>query len=256
MRTKIYQINSKRDVNRVKFEGLDLLERYQGSSAVDPSIYDEVFNAEIDETDLEAIYQRFNTVGHPLHRGHSLSVSDVVVNDNGAFFCDSIGFQPIAFDESQTQKPDNLVQPEYPNLIFARDGEIYTLNGLRYLVIGGAYSVDKYYRLSHGWGWWPDEQPSPEIKTYVEQQIQNNPFDIVLSHTCPFKYEPTEMFLGGIDQSTVDDSTERWLDTIEEAIEYKAWFCGHWHTDKRIDKMHFLFHSFESDEQFRNSAEE
>lgn len=97
MRTKIYQINSKRDVNRVKFEGLDLLERYQGSSAVDPSIYDEVFNAEIDETDLEAIYQRFNTVGHPLHRGHSLSVSDVVVNDNGAFFCDSIGFQPIAY---------------------------------------------------------------------------------------------------------------------------------------------------------------
>lgn len=45
------------------------------------------------------------------------------------------------------------VQPEYPNLIFAKDGEIYTLNGLRYLVIGGAYSVDKYYRLSRGWGW-------------------------------------------------------------------------------------------------------
>lgn len=113
MRTKIYQINSKRDVNRVKFEGLDLLERYQCSSAVDPYIYDEVFSAEIDETDLEQIYQRFNTAGHPLHRGHSLSVSDVVVNDNGAFFCDSIGFQPIAFDESQTQKPDNLMRVVY-----------------------------------------------------------------------------------------------------------------------------------------------
>ena len=59
------------------------------------------------------------------------------------------------------------VQPEYPNLIFAKDGEIYTLNGLRYLVIGGAYSVDKYYRLSQGWGWWPDEQPSKEIKAYA-----------------------------------------------------------------------------------------
>ena len=56
------------------------------------------------------------------------------------------------------------LQPEYPNLIFAKDGEIYTMNGLRYLVIGGAYSVDKYYRLSRGWSWWPDEQPSPEIK--------------------------------------------------------------------------------------------
>lgn len=142
------------------------------------------------------------------------------------------------------------VQPDYPNLLFAKDGEIYTLGGLRYLVIGGAYSVDKYYRLSRGWGWWPDEQPSLEIKAHVEQQIRREELDIVLSHTCPFKYEPTEMFLGGIDQSTVDDSTERWLDRIEESIQYKAWFCGHWHTDKRIDKMHFLFRTFESDEQF------
>ena len=142
------------------------------------------------------------------------------------------------------------LQPEYPNLLFAKDGEIFTLGDHRYLVIGGAYSVDKYYRLRRGWGWWPDEQPSSEIKTYVEQQIKEKDFDIVLSHTCPFKYEPTEMFLKGIDQSTVDDSTERWLDHIEESIDYKAWFCGHWHTDKRIDKMHFLFHSFEADNQF------
>lgn len=113
MRTKIYQINANRDVNRVKFESLDLLEHYQGVSAVDPSIYDEVFSAEIDETEPEEIFRRFNTVGHPLYRGHSLSVSDVVVNDNGAFFCDSIGFQPISFDESQTQKPDNLMRVVY-----------------------------------------------------------------------------------------------------------------------------------------------
>ena len=84
----------------------------------------------------------------------------------------------------------------------------------------------------------------------MEKQIAEKKIDIVLSHTCPFKYEPTEMFLQGIDQSTVDDSTERWLDKIEEAIEYKAWFCGHWHVNKRVDKMHFLFHDFESMEQF------
>lgn len=138
----------------------------------------------------------------------------------------------------------------YPNLIFARDGDIYTMDGLRYLVIGGAYSVDKFYRLRHGYGWWDDEQPSAEIKAYVERQIREKPFDMVLSHTCPFKYEPTEVFLPMIDQSTVDASTEHWLDQIEEAIEYQAWFCGHWHVNKRIDKMHFLFHDFESAEQF------
>ena len=141
-------------------------------------------------------------------------------------------------------------EERYPNLLFAKDGEIYDLDGLKHLVIGGAYSVDKYYRLIKGYNWWPDEQPSEEIKAYVEKQIAEKKIDIVLSHTCPFKYEPTEMFLQGIDQSTVDDSTERWLDKIEEGLDYKAWFCGHWHVNKRVDKMHFLFHDFESMEQF------
>ena len=144
----------------------------------------------------------------------------------------------------------------YPNLLFPKDGEIFTLAGLQHLVIGGAYSVDKFYRLSRGYGWWSDEQPSEEIKAYVEKQIASHKIDVVLSHTCPYKYEPTEVFLPFIDQSTVDASTEHWLDKIEDSLNYKAWFCGHWHVNKRIDKMHFLFHDFESADQFTNDDPE
>ena len=43
------------------------------------------------------------------------------------------------------------VQPEYPNLVFAIDGEIYDFFGHSCIVIGGAYSVDKYYRLARGY---------------------------------------------------------------------------------------------------------
>lgn len=139
-------------------------------------------------------------------------------------------------------------EEEYPNLLFARDGNIYVIDGIRYLVIGGAFSVDKNYRLSRGYGWWADEQPSEEIKARVGRRVANSGLDVILSHTCPFKYEPREAFLPGIDQSEVDSSTEEWLDTIEESVDYKAWFCGHWHIDKRIDKMHFLYDEFESDE--------
>ena len=148
------------------------------------------------------------------------------------------------------------IQDKYPNLLFAKDGEIFSINGLNYIVIGGAYSVDKYYRLRRGYGWWEDEQPSEEIRAYVEQQIRDHSVDVILSHTGPFKYEPVEMFLPGIDQSTVDDSTEHWLDQIEERTDYVAWFCGHWHTDKRIDKMHFLFHGYESEEQIGLTEDE
>ena len=140
-------------------------------------------------------------------------------------------------------------EEDYPNLLFARDGDIFYIEGIRHIVIGGAYSVDKYYRLIRGIPWWPDEQPSAEVKAYVEQQLTSNDIDVVLSHTCPFKYEPVEMFLPNVDQSMVDASTEHWLDKIEEMIDYKAWLCGHWHLNKRIDKMHFLFHDFISSEQ-------
>lgn len=138
----------------------------------------------------------------------------------------------------------------YPNLLFAKDGEIFTMGDLRHLVIGGAYSVDKFYRLQRGFAWWPDEQPSEEIKQYVEQQIQDQNVDVILTHTCPFKYEPVEAFLPMVDQSTVDTSTEKWLDKIEETVQYDAWLCGHWHIDKKVDKVRFLFHDFISCNDF------
>ena len=150
------------------------------------------------------------------------------------------------YKEKQWNGGTVFVEKKWPNLLFAKDGEIFTLAGKRCLVIGGAYSVVKYYRLEHGYGWWPDEQPSEETKRYVEAQITNNQVDIILSHTCPFKYEPREMFMAEVDQNTVDDSTERWLDRIEESVSYEAWYCGHWHTNKRIDKMHFLYDGWET----------
>ena len=82
-------------------------------NGVDSSLYDEVFNAELGNGDLEEIYTKFNIERHPLHRGDSLSVSDVVVTDQGAYFCDSSGFEKIDFDESKTQKPDDLMRVLY-----------------------------------------------------------------------------------------------------------------------------------------------
>ena len=137
-------------------------------------------------------------------------------------------------------------EPHHPSLLFAMDGEIYDLGGKRCIAIGGAYSVDKHYRISRQWGWWADEQPSDQIKAHVEQRLESVGWDIdiVLTHTCPMKYLPREEFLPFIDQSTVDNSTEIWLDTLEDKLHYAHWYCGHYHTDKNIDKISFLFSSY------------
>ncbi len=142
-------------------------------------------------------------------------------------------------------------EEKHPNILFAIDGEIYTIptpNGdVKCLVIGGAYSVDKWYRLMNGYRWWASEQPSDEIKKRVENHIAEvgNMVDVVLSHTCPVKYEPTEAFLPSVDQSTVDKSTEVWLGKIEEMLEYKKWYCGHYHIIKKIDNVQFMFENIE-----------
>lgn len=110
MRLKIYQIAPGRDKNCIKFMGLEDTEMLQDTAKLDSGIYDRVFMGDVDCEDLEDIYTLFNTQGHRLHRGHSLSVSDIVTTDEGAFFCDRIGFQKVDFDESAAHVPDNLIR--------------------------------------------------------------------------------------------------------------------------------------------------
>ncbi len=135
MRVKIYQIDHDLDSGRCKFQPLDFMQKHGGVNA---EIYQEVMNAELDASNLEEVFAQLNTVRHPLLRGHSLSVSDVVVNEDGAFFCDSFGFKQIDFDESQTQKPDNLMRVLYvePHRIPYETEISDTLEGMQQAVGG------------------------------------------------------------------------------------------------------------------------
>ena len=75
MHLRIYQINMDRDKHNAKFREL------AGDLTADASTYDEVFDGIVESQNEEDVFRMFNTTGHPLHRGHSLSVSDVVIMD-------------------------------------------------------------------------------------------------------------------------------------------------------------------------------
>ena len=75
MRINIYQIDSDKDTNRVKFEGYEETLKYGG---INPAIYKCVFHGDVDG-DLEAVYCAFNHPDHPgTFQGHSLSLSDII----------------------------------------------------------------------------------------------------------------------------------------------------------------------------------
>lgn len=125
-----------------------------------------------------------------------------------------------------------LVENDFPNIKYALDcATVYNVEGLRTLVIPGAYSVDKYYRLVMGWNWFEHEQLSSsemeDCTTMLNHQHWN--VDVVLSHTCPSVFIPTDLFLSTVDQSTVDNSMERYLGEVEFKLNYKAWMWGHYH---------------------------
>lgn len=126
------------------------------------------------------------------------------------------------------------VEYEYPNIIYAKDGEIYNINGKRFLTIGGAYSVDKWYRLGTGRQWFANEQLSKEERAQILEKITGQEVDFILTHTCPLQFQPTELFLQGIDESSIDKEMEIWLTEVEEKVWYGNWLFGHYHADKQI----------------------
>lgn len=130
------------------------------------------------------------------------------------------------------------VEPEFPQIKYFKDFGIYWIDGYRTLVIGGAYSVDKYWRLQRGAAWFKNEQLSQKEMDECERLAMILPkFDLVLSHTCPRSCQPVDLFLGSIDQSSVDSSMEEWLDTLLPKLTYHAWLWGHYHAD-RIEAPH------------------
>lgn len=134
------------------------------------------------------------------------------------------------------------VEKKYPNIKYALDqSAVYNINQKKVLVIPGAYSIDKGYRLIMGLPWAENEQLSEkeQEETYkiVEELKNNGGVDIVLSHTCPKKYEPEDLFLPVVIQKKVDKTMEKLLDQIDDVLDYNLWFFGHFHSTRIYPKV-------------------
>lgn len=125
-----------------------------------------------------------------------------------------------------------LIEDIFPTIrYFPISGE-YDIDGHKTLVIGGAYSVDKHYRLAMNYTWFPDEQTTQKEMEVISAITKDQSYDIIMTHTCPFSYMPTDLFLNSIDQSTVDKTMEVWLDSIKDNCNWGQWFFGHYHADR------------------------
>lgn len=153
-----------------------------------------------------------------------------------------------------------IVENKFPNIRYFKDGGVYNIQNKSVLAIGGAYSVDKWYRLNragvtskldsnylnpHKTGWFPSEQLYTWEMDCIEYHNEGKYFDVVLTHTAPLSWEPVDLFLPMVDQSTVDKTMEEWLEKLKNKIEFRLWLFAHYHTDRVCHKHEIFFKGIE-----------
>lgn len=137
-------------------------------------------------------------------------------------------------------------EPQYQNIHYFMDGGVYHIDGHRVLTIGGAYSVDKDWRLRRGAIWHANEQLNEGERHSILSKVRGEDFDFVLTHTAPISWEPTDLFLNGLDQRTVDKTMELWLDKVRQSIHWKIWLFGHYHSDRlERPRVQLMYNSIE-----------
>lgn len=116
-----------------------------------------------------------------------------------------------------------------------RRGEVYNINGKTIFTLGGALSIDKAFRTENI-SWWAGEQHTKEEENNALDNLDkvNWKVDYILTHTCP-----DDRIYGFIDNPYDEkfrDPVARFLQFIDNRLEYKEWHFGHFHNDRVLNK--------------------
>lgn len=156
-------------------------------------------------------------------------------------------------------------------IILLERGQIFDIEGSTFFTFGGASSHDVQggildkddplynekrkiavssglpYRVNH-YSWWKEELPNEEE---ISEGISNlakagNKVDYIISHcgSNSFQNKITKYFesegVDGIEYST--DILTDYFETLETLVDYKHWYCGHYHQQIPIDGKHTVLY--------------
>jgi predicted phosphodiesterase len=119
------------------------------------------------------------------------------------------------------------------------DNQIFEIDGKKFYVLGGAQSTDKIYRRE-GISWWPQELPNfqkcNEVVDFITKHGEE--VDYVVTHCFPTFYQR---------MVSVHDKQNCLTDLLtvvdEKTPNKKGWYCGHYHLDKQVDKLHRVLYN-------------
>lgn len=128
-----------------------------------------------------------------------------------------------------TEKFGGKVQEAFPGAYHLMRGQAYEIDGKTFFTMGGASSHDTICRTENV-SWWREELPSyGEMEAAVDTLDRIGwKTDYVITHCAPRSVQ--EM----IDPYYRNDSLTGFLERVMADLDFKHWFFGHYHTDRKI----------------------
>ena len=142
-------------------------------------------------------------------------------------------------------------EPEFENIVYAVNGNYYTINDKLFWVMGGAFSPDAYKRTPK-LDWWAQEVPDKETLDACLENFQNGDvasIDYVVTHTCPLNLQPYNKYTSAVwvKQMTdieinldIENMLQKVYDHLKQHNNKFEWYCGHFHLDQQRE-IRFLY---------------
>ena len=120
------------------------------------------------------------------------------------------------------------------HVIHVLRGEVLTLKGKNIFCFGGAFSIDRSWRVL-GESYWEEEIPTDEDYCNGNTNLEKCGYkiDYVLTHTCPIDLV---LRLGSYHSSMEEQPLQNYLQYVSDQVygSLQKWFFGHWHKDRVI----------------------
>ncbi|MDR1466981.1 MAG: metallophosphoesterase [Oscillospiraceae bacterium] len=120
------------------------------------------------------------------------------------------------------------------NLFHLIRGEVYKIENENFFVFGGGESRDRDVRLELG-RWWKEEMPTFEEISNAAQRLNeiHRKVDYVITH------EPPSYIKNAANKNIIETNfLNTFFDSISKEVEFKKWFFGSLHLDKKITNRH------------------
>lgn len=131
------------------------------------------------------------------------------------------------------------------SVLHLKRGQLFNIDGYRIFAMGGASSseYDRTHR-TQGETWFTEEIPNEQERAAALETLDAADWDcdFVITHCAPSSSaQGISEHTNRLEIHPMDEYTD-WLQTIQDRLTYRHWFCGHYHIDAQIqDKTTALY---------------